>query len=703
MYGPKQNSIFGYHQFEPRQLLAGDVSVSFSAGVLDVTGDSLANEFQIVGTPDGGVTLNGIANTTVNNGNNPFVVASGVRQVNLRLGEGNDSIEIVGLVLSDRLNIDGQLGNDNVKIRDLNTSFLIVDGGDGNDVLEFHNTFSRREIRILGQEGNDTVSITAMATDRNFHLDTGAGSDTIAINHLGVRKSIFLSAGAGDDTVMTTGEVYGYKTEIRLDDGNDTLGVLPTTNAATATFRRELDVKAGAGVDRVLLGQEVTSSRKTSLDGEADNDSLGTTGSVMNRPQILGFEDQQLANLTQALDGFYSRLTTAGVDTTPFGRVPANVSAPVLSVNNTALAVAESASPVRVDDQLTLTGSEGTAVTGATIKVAANDPARDVLAFANTTAITGSFDVATGTLALSGSATLADYQAALRSVTYDDLRNPSVAGTKQVDFSIASSAGAATDSRTLNVQGLAAPTFRVTDTPLELDRSAIARVIDDQIVLTGDGFNVTGATVRAVGVVADRDLLAFTNTAGITGTFEAATGVLTLTGTATLPVYQTALRTITYDNSSSTFTGTKLIEFSIATERGSVQDSRNIQILSDAAAIQGFSAVNGLQLQQTASGLQYVIATPGNNDRPTNQDSVRVKYRGSLLNGTQFDANTNALFPLSGVIPGFREGLLLFSEGATGQIFIPSTLAYGEPGTTNIPPNAILRFEIELLEVIAAT
>lgn len=700
----KQLGSFGYQRLEARQLLAGDVSVSLESGVLNVSGDSLANEVQIVGTATGGATVVATAGTTINNNVAPIVVASGIQHVNVRLNGGNDAVDISGLLLADGLTVDGQDGNDRINIHDLNIRFLDANGGSGNDVLEFHNTYSRRDINIRGQNGDDTVSITAMAADRHFHLDTGNGSDTIAIDNLGVRRSIYLSSGSGDDSVLMTGEVYGYKTKIRLGDGNDSLSVLPQTSGAdvTTTFRRRLDVKAGSGNDNVLLGAGVSSDRRTKLNGEAGNDSLETDDSNLNRVRVMRFENRQLSNLNQALDTFYAGLSAAGVDTTPFGTIPADVSAPVLTVTSTELTIAEDSGPVAIDSQLTLTGSEGTEVTGATINLVGNDPARDVLAFANTGAIDGVFDAATGTITLTGPATLAEYEAALRTVTYDDLNNTSVAGKRQIEFSVTSDAGAATASRTLNVEGLAAPTFSVNDTPLQLDRSATATEVDDQIVLSGDGFNVIGATIRVVDNVANEDTLAFSTTAEISGVFDSASGVLALTGTASLSEYQAALRTITYDNTNSTFAGTKSIEFSIVTERGSVQDSREVQILTSVQAIESFAAANDLQLQQTASGLHYIIETPGNDVRPTADDSVRVKYRGTLLDGTQFDANDNATFPLDGVIPGFGEGLLLFSEGAVGQLLIPSELAYGESGTTNIPPNSILRFELEVLEVISA-
>ena len=104
------------------------------------------------------------------------------------------------------------------------------------------------------------------------------------------------------------------------------------------------------------------------------------------------------------------------------------------------------------------------------------------------------------------------------------------------------------------------------------------------------------------------------------------------------------------------------------------------------------------------SGLQYKEITAGAGKTPQAGDTVLVHYRGTLLNGEEFDSSYGrgepAAIPLEGVIPGWQEALQLMSEGAKWEVFIPSNLAYGEQGAgTSIGPNETLVFEIELLEV----
>ncbi len=110
------------------------------------------------------------------------------------------------------------------------------------------------------------------------------------------------------------------------------------------------------------------------------------------------------------------------------------------------------------------------------------------------------------------------------------------------------------------------------------------------------------------------------------------------------------------------------------------------------------------EVTETASGLQYRVIEEGSGRSPAETDRVTVHYRGTLIDGTEFDSSHGrgepATFALNQVIPGWTEGLQLMQEGATYEFFIPADLAYGEQGRPGpIGPNSTLVFEVELIEV----
>jgi len=104
------------------------------------------------------------------------------------------------------------------------------------------------------------------------------------------------------------------------------------------------------------------------------------------------------------------------------------------------------------------------------------------------------------------------------------------------------------------------------------------------------------------------------------------------------------------------------------------------------------------------SGLQYRIVEEGSGEKPVSNDTVKVHYRGTLIDGTEFDSSyargEPVTFQIANIINGWQQALILMSEGAKWQVFIPPILAYGSGGAgQNIGPNATLVFEIELVSI----
>lgn len=109
-------------------------------------------------------------------------------------------------------------------------------------------------------------------------------------------------------------------------------------------------------------------------------------------------------------------------------------------------------------------------------------------------------------------------------------------------------------------------------------------------------------------------------------------------------------------------------------------------------------------VKTTPSGLQYKVIKDGNGPTPKMADTVAVNYRGTLINGTEFDSSYKreepATFPVNSVIPGWTEAMQMMKVGSKWHLFVPANLAYGEQGAgPQIGPNSTLIFEVELTAI----
>lgn len=120
------------------------------------------------------------------------------------------------------------------------------------------------------------------------------------------------------------------------------------------------------------------------------------------------------------------------------------------------------------------------------------------------------------------------------------------------------------------------------------------------------------------------------------------------------------------------------------------------QLTKDIGLIEQYLTDHDLVAESTSSGLHYIIETPGIGEYPTVNSTVTVQYKGYLLNGNEFDSGTST-FPLANVIQGWVEGIPKFKKLGRGKLLIPSGLAYGPMGSTNIAANTVLIFDIHLI------
>ena len=133
-----------------------------------------------------------------------------------------------------------------------------------------------------------------------------------------------------------------------------------------------------------------------------------------------------------------------------------------------------------------------------------------------------------------------------------------------------------------------------------------------------------------------------------------------------------------------------------------IKADNTAQLVTDDSIIRQYVKDKKLTANPAAEGVYYVIETPGTGASPILSNTVRVNYKGYRTDGTVFDQSQNPVnFPLLNLVPGWYLGLQKFKKGDKGKIIIPSPYGYGSRGSgSTIPPNTVLVFDIDLLDVL---
>lgn len=232
---------------------------------------------------------------------------------------------------------------------------------------------------------------------------------------------------------------------------------------------------------------------------------------------------------------------------------PAN-SAPVLG--GTTPAVTFSTAPIVIGNSLTVSDSDDTDLVGATIAITSGLVAtEDQLLFTNQNGISGSYNASTGILSLTGTSSVLNYETAIRSVQYNNTSALPNTTNREVTISVTDGSDA---SNSLAITVLVAPPVNVapvlggSTSGVTFSTSAII-VANAVSVIDSDDTNLEGATIQiTTGLVSTEDQLLFTNQNGISGTYNPTTGVLALSGSSSVANYQTAIRSIQYNNTATT-------------------------------------------------------------------------------------------------------------------------------------------------------
>ncbi len=350
--------------------------------------------------------------------------------------------------------------------------------------------------------------------------------------------------------------------------------------------------------------------------------------------------------------------------------------APVVTAG-AAVSFTEQGSAVVLDAALTVSDADNTTLASATVSIGGFFVG-DTLNFTNQNGITGSYNGTTGILTLTGSASVANYQAALQSITYSSTSdNPTDFGTdtsRTINWRVNDGAlSSITATSTVNVTGVNDAPVVTAGATVGYTEQGTAAVLDSGLVVNDvDNLNLASATVSITSGLLAGDTLHFTNQNGISGSYDSGTGILTLTGSASVANYQAALRSITFSSTSDNPTNfgsdnSRTLTWTVndgALDSSAATSTVNITAVNDAPVVtagatasfteQGTAAVLDAALtvsdvdNQTLAGATVSIGGffAGDTLNFTDQNGISGSYDGSsgilTLTGSSSVANYQA-------------------------------------------------------------
>lgn len=596
-----------FERLEHRRVLAGNVHVLINDSALLIVGDNLNNQIEVSQDAAGRFVITGLQTTTVNGGTSPFVVNGGSSHMTISMEGGADEVTVTGINVASNFSFFGGFGNDRLEATGLNARHFHGEGNPGNDVFILNGNIRKSAYLYLGA-GDDVVSSDNLGAGRNLKVFGHGGNDTFSSGNLNVSRKLELHLGDGNDSALLSGETsVGRYARFNLGAGNDFAAVMPTRNGGTGNFRGFISVDANEGSNNVAFDAGVNVNGRLRTETGSGVNSLQLGGASFSSVETSGFANLQNNTLNGLIDQVFATLENVGIGVPePFVPLEAVVSGSILNVT-------ENSAAVPVDSGFSLTGSE--LVTGAEVRITNFVAGQDFLDFATTQGITGSFDAATGVMTLTGTASSGSYQTAIQSVQYRNTSDNPLTSDRQFNIVITNDNETANATRQFRVNAINdAPTVTPDNANQTINPGSPVAIDDLLLVVDPDSVTLVSAEVRFdSGFVAGEDVLAAVDSGGITSSYDAATGILGLTGNASLETWQTVLRSVTYDNSSSNPTvGARSIRISV--NDGDASSSTVFQV-----NLQQATQPNTFDVQTSAANGTVVgqVTTTGTFQSPT--------------------------------------------------------------------------------------
>lgn len=423
-----------------------------------------------------------------------------------------------------------------------------------------------------GTDGSDNGTISAAGLGGSNARNFNNTSDRIVIADNGVSPldisgsitisfALFITNLNSGPDILTKGDyLNGYSIwspangSIQFQINNDALGA-PAGSISNSTLAYLTFTRNSSG-DRVIYvdGAEVASDNSNESFSIDDEDLFLSTASFWPMTGIM--DEVRISNT--ARDSAWIATEFANIDNPgPGGFIDQVNAEPIIDdIEGSTLAYNSGDSPTAISSTITTYDGDDTDIESATIQITSNyDPTEDVLEFVDQLGITGSWNAVTGTLTLTGTATVAEYQTALRAVTYVNTDPAPVETTRTVTFIINDGDDDSnTQTRNISVTKVNnAPILSAIETSdiLYFAGNGQKTITNSVLLVDTDDANIDSAFVEiSSGFIAGEDTLYFVDQNGITGSWNNTSGTLTLTGTTTKANYQTALRSVTYENLS---------------------------------------------------------------------------------------------------------------------------------------------------------
>ncbi len=396
-------------------------------------------------------------------------------------------------------------------------------------------------------------------------------------------------------------------------DGVESLSADTTGTAITALYTPATGVLALTGPDTVANFQQVLRTV------EYDNTSINPDTTARSITVVADDGDDVSATVTSTIN------------------IGATNDAPELTAGGV-LNYAEDDPPTAIDTTITVSDDDDTNLESATAQITGNyQNGQDVLSFVDTPNITGVFTAATGTLTLTGTDTLANWQTALRSVRYNNTSdNPSTLARTVTWIASDGSDPSAPVTSTINVSTTNDAPELTAGGVLSYTENDPPAAIDTTITVSDDDdTNLESATAQITGNYQNgADVLSFVDTPNITGVFTAATGTLTLTGTDTLANWQTAMRSVRYNNTSDNPSTLARTVTWIASDGSAsstpVTSTVNVSATNDAPELTAGGVLNYAEGDPPAA-IDTTITVSDDDD--TNLESATAQITGNYQNG----------------------------------------------------------------------